>query len=210
MLPPVFQFLDDRRIIYNSYIQNHSLPIRYADRIKLLKINTEVRHSMRREKSLPITVQDKEVVSFSKPQTTKSKQINSEGLELQDGSFPYSHHANVPVENSSIIGGLGFNAIQETFDYANLPNLDIRQDIKERLKKFDEGNIEPVQLKVVPDTEKSSTEDPSMRYQQNEQDSDRSDGSYGTADSSVPASDVPCGGCGALLHCQDPALPGNS
>lgn len=25
---------------------------------------------------------------------------------------------------------------------------------------------------------------------------------YGTADASVPISDVPCGGCGALLHCQ--------
>lgn len=25
---------------------------------------------------------------------------------------------------------------------------------------------------------------------------------YGTADSSIPASDVPCGGCGAHLHCQ--------
>ena len=31
---------------------------------------------------------------------------------------------------------------------------------------------------------------------------------YGTADSSIPASKVPCFGCGAHLHCQDSKLPG--
>ncbi|TRY71077.1 hypothetical protein TCAL_01172 [Tigriopus californicus] len=31
---------------------------------------------------------------------------------------------------------------------------------------------------------------------------------YGTADPEVPASQVPCGGCGAHLHCQDPKAPG--
>ncbi|XP_008471913.1 nitric oxide-associated protein 1 [Diaphorina citri] len=31
---------------------------------------------------------------------------------------------------------------------------------------------------------------------------------YGTPDPSIPASTVPCGGCGAHLHCQDPSIPG--
>lgn len=31
---------------------------------------------------------------------------------------------------------------------------------------------------------------------------------YGKADQSAPISHVPCGGCGALLHCNDPAIPG--
>ncbi|XP_075221694.1 uncharacterized protein LOC142324685 [Lycorma delicatula] len=31
---------------------------------------------------------------------------------------------------------------------------------------------------------------------------------YGTPDSTIPMSNVPCGGCGALLHCQDPGIPG--
>lgn len=31
---------------------------------------------------------------------------------------------------------------------------------------------------------------------------------YGTPKPNVPVSDVPCGGCGALLHCKDPAIPG--
>ena len=31
---------------------------------------------------------------------------------------------------------------------------------------------------------------------------------YGLPDPSVPASKVPCGGCGAYLHCQDAAIPG--
>lgn len=31
---------------------------------------------------------------------------------------------------------------------------------------------------------------------------------YGTPDNSIPISNVPCGGCGSLLHCQDVGLPG--
>ncbi|XP_074109711.1 nitric oxide-associated protein 1 isoform X2 [Cotesia typhae] len=31
---------------------------------------------------------------------------------------------------------------------------------------------------------------------------------YGTSNPSVPVSSIPCGGCGALLHCQDSAIPG--
>ncbi|XP_067142955.1 nitric oxide-associated protein 1 [Centruroides vittatus] len=31
---------------------------------------------------------------------------------------------------------------------------------------------------------------------------------YGTPNPTLPVSDIPCGGCGALLHCKDSALPG--
>ncbi|KAH0550783.1 nitric oxide-associated protein 1 [Cotesia glomerata] len=31
---------------------------------------------------------------------------------------------------------------------------------------------------------------------------------YGTSNPGVPVSSIPCGGCGALLHCQDSAIPG--
>lgn len=31
---------------------------------------------------------------------------------------------------------------------------------------------------------------------------------YGTPNPKIPVSNVPCGGCGALLHCKDPGIPG--
>uniref|UniRef100_T1ISI0 Uncharacterized protein n=1 Tax=Strigamia maritima TaxID=126957 RepID=T1ISI0_STRMM len=34
------------------------------------------------------------------------------------------------------------------------------------------------------------------------------DSRYGTADPNAPASRIPCGGCGAILHCQDTGVPG--
>lgn len=34
------------------------------------------------------------------------------------------------------------------------------------------------------------------------------DSNYGSPDPSLPVSDVPCGGCGALLHCKNSSLPG--
>lgn len=52
-------------------------------------------------------------------------------------------------------------------------------------------------------------------YAANEQDDDSHDtdesssaGIYGTADPSEPVSKIPCHGCGALLHCAEPSLPG--
>ncbi|XP_057375659.1 nitric oxide-associated protein 1-like [Daphnia carinata] len=32
--------------------------------------------------------------------------------------------------------------------------------------------------------------------------------SYGSPDPSIPMSKIPCGGCGAMLHCQSPSIPG--
>ena len=31
---------------------------------------------------------------------------------------------------------------------------------------------------------------------------------FGTPDATVPISDIPCCGCGAMLHCKDPGIPG--
>ena len=31
---------------------------------------------------------------------------------------------------------------------------------------------------------------------------------YGSPDPSIPVSKIPCGGCGAMLHCQSPSIPG--
>ncbi len=31
---------------------------------------------------------------------------------------------------------------------------------------------------------------------------------YGSPDPSIPMSKIPCGGCGAMLHCQSPSIPG--
>lgn len=42
----------------------------------------------------------------------------------------------------------------------------------------------------------------------NDPDSDTTTGVYGTPDPAQPFSKVPCHGCGALLHCAEPSLPG--
>ncbi|XP_035912884.1 nitric oxide-associated protein 1 [Anopheles stephensi] len=42
-------------------------------------------------------------------------------------------------------------------------------------------------------------------YEEHDED-DRS--FYGTPDPSIPSSNIPCGGCGALLHCIEPSIPG--
>jgi nitric oxide-associated protein 1 len=44
-------------------------------------------------------------------------------------------------------------------------------------------------------------------YDENEE-TDELDSMYGTPDLQQPVSRIPCGGCGAYLHCQDPGLPG--
>ncbi|XP_035784238.1 nitric oxide-associated protein 1-like [Anopheles albimanus] len=45
-------------------------------------------------------------------------------------------------------------------------------------------------------------------YDEAEQEGDERLSFYGTPDPHMPASQIPCGGCGALLHCIDPSIPG--
>ncbi|XP_050099466.1 nitric oxide-associated protein 1 [Anopheles aquasalis] len=45
-------------------------------------------------------------------------------------------------------------------------------------------------------------------YDEAEQEGDERVSFYGTPDPHTAASQIPCGGCGALLHCIDPSIPG--
>lgn len=47
------------------------------------------------------------------------------------------------------------------------------------------------------------------QYDDSEEGSETSwESNYGMPNSNIPVSSTPCGGCGALLHCQDAAIPG--
>lgn len=45
-------------------------------------------------------------------------------------------------------------------------------------------------------------------YELYDESEDDIESTYGTPDVSVPVSDIPCGGCGALIHCKDSSIPG--
>ncbi|XP_074641986.1 nitric oxide-associated protein 1-like [Tubulanus polymorphus] len=68
----------------------------------------------------------------------------------------------------------------------------------------------PQVLQKVNDAMKKSEDDMPVitKTMTREESEDRYLDRYGSADPSVPFSNIPCSGCGAILHCQDPHYPG--
>ena len=205
-LPPVLRYLEDKRIIYNSYINRKYLPMPYYQKLALMKVNIKVQKDMRLEKSIPLVVQDNEVVKVPTIENI-SKEISD--IEKRTESFPFTLHTPIASNESS--------SISSTIDYANVPDIDVRQDMKERMEEYKEGIIKPISLTPHLKTEPVSEESEQFLIEEDAKcDEDMHSGfktrepQHGTADPTIPVSNVPCGGCGALLHCQDPALPGNS
>lgn len=63
--------------------------------------------------------------------------------------------------------------------------------------------------KISEDTSRTETSSWMHDYEYyDESAEEQSDSIYGTPNPKIPISKVPCGGCGALLHCAEPSLPG--
>ena len=79
----------------------------------------------------------------------------------------------------------------------------LEETLNRTLDMKNEPNKNPEKTNMVPSTWMTDYE----QYDENfNDDSERP--VNGTPNPKIPVSSVPCGGCGALLHCKDPAIPG--
>jgi nitric oxide-associated protein 1 len=68
--------------------------------------------------------------------------------------------------------------------------------------------VEKAEEAIVPKEEDRVPKDWLKDYELYDEADEEFESTYGTPDLTVPVSDVPCGGCGALLHCKDTSIPG--
>lgn len=95
---------------------------------------------------------------------------------------------------------------EEAGDLETSEREDVNTNIILPFSKVTESNSHKKISEDTPKTETSSWMHDYEYYDESAE--EQSDSMYGTPNPKIPISKVPCGGCGALLHCAEPSLPG--
>lgn len=173
------------KIKFNSYLEREKLQLGYYKYyVKSLKRAEQIKAKQFEKKSLPpLPIALKYYVNVDKLPQNNSKANDSR----QESAFqlPFANSTNIKITPI---------------------NEDTSQKNSELQSEFNRSNIDKwmTNYEHFDDTKLSAFED---REDQEtfEQEWCKN---YGTPDPVVEISQVPCGGCGALLHCNDPAIPG--
>lgn len=175
------------KIIFNSYLENDKLQMGYFKYyLKNLKEAKKTQKKQFAEKSLcplPVSLQyyvEKDRLLEAEKETAVSEPEKAFQLPFgSDSKIKYSENEQTTQVQS-----------KEPINEETKPEFD-RSNIKKWMMNYEQ--FDDAKLADTDDSE--NTEDDWGRQ-------------YGTPDPSARVSSIPCGGCGALLHCNDPAIPG--
>lgn len=173
------------KIKFNSYLEHEKLELGYFKyHIKTQKKAKSVLQKEYKEKSLPPLPVS---LRYYVDEERLLKEDNEDNIEEPNNEFqlPFGTTTQIKYDTSE--------PVQKTH---NKPSADSEE--------FDRSNIDKWM------TNYEHFDD--SKIASNIESDDESEGGwskyYGTPDPTVGVSRVRCGGCGALLHCSDPAIPG--
>ncbi|XP_063610564.1 nitric oxide-associated protein 1-like [Penaeus indicus] len=188
------EYLRDKRILYSSYIVSHKILHTYGNRRKIEeKIKAREKQKLKVQ-SVPLILE--RLMSKGENQKCETPQNDSQS-NSPVVSFPYSHTENIDLKNP----------VYSRVRYPDLKreNTTITENIAYRMHAYEKGLLsEDKRVTVEYDLQDKC----GIREKSHSGDKDYISNNLGTADINIPVSGVPCGGCGAHLHCQEPALPG--
>ncbi|KAG7156938.1 Nitric oxide-associated protein 1-like [Homarus americanus] len=201
-LPDIVQYITDKHIIYSSHIADRSVKLDYRSKQKIemkFKANQDLKRKL---ESVPLIIE--KMLSVNK-QISDEIEMAAENIPTKNiaVSYPYSHVEKVDLKETIVESKTNMKESLST-DIG----LTVREDIACRLQAYEDGVLKELtsaENNLPPDYIHSSVNDDTMHNLDPELPSLKKQ--YGTNDPAVPASNVPCGGCGAQLHCQDSALP---
>ena len=185
--PQLLQKYKDK-ITFNSYLEHDKLKLGYyryhkkTEKEAKLKLGKELK-----EKSLPplpISLQ----YFVDKDRLLQDEEVTVITEPDKEFQLPFGSSSKIDYDDSKVV-----SSKQAT-------NTDITTE-----QEFDRSNINKwmTNYEYFDDTKITSEELEDRAETENEWLN-----RYGTPDPTVGVSRVPCGGCGALLHCSDPAIPG--
>lgn len=196
-LPDTLLGLTDPQIIYSSYVKSGLAKLEPKTLHKIgesLKLQEKLKV---KKNAIPLIV-EKNIVKPEKDYIVRDGQSEIEAHIF----YPYAHTEQI---NNIPESGL------ECSDSENFlkPKLDVQDEIALRMGAYEEGILEQL------DAPKGNLVEDQDTYDFNA-DSLADENSMlqllieeqGSADPNYPVSNVPCGGCGAFLHCQQPSLIG--
>lgn len=187
------------KLVYSSYLEKFMPPKGYKER---LKERFEMREMQKQELvgktvimppvSLKYLLNDNQAVEDEDNQRKNTSQQQEDNEENTSSvvQFPYRFFKKTEfVEDSEFKS----SDVMSSETGNEVPNPVKLESMADRLRK---GEIDPESLlnESVEDLFDQATE---MCIED-----------AGTPNPNVPPSNIPCGGCGALLHCQDQSIPG--
>ncbi|XP_068220839.1 nitric oxide-associated protein 1 [Palaemon carinicauda] len=196
--PVVVQLAQDNNVLYSSYLVDNGVGVDRLSRKNVAKKHQRLLLENRKQNAIPLIVE-------KLLQGKDSYRVNSEDPDIEEEesyvNLPYTEVENISMEELKT----NLKVVKE-YDWGNT-KFSLQEDIAKRMQAYDESLTELVKTQ---NDHKSQMRAEGIGLRQTMEDELGIDDvlEYGTCDQSIPLSNVPCGGCGALLHCQDYALPG--
>lgn len=179
------------KITFNSYLEHDKLELGYykyhIKTVKIAKKNLEKENEEKLLPPLPIALQ----YYLDKDRLIKEEE-NANTIQESNNEFqlPFGSSTKVEYDKNEV-------EINDTYN---------KSKIQSNSEEFDRSNIDRWMTNYEHFDDSTIT---SESYNESEELDDFSwSRYYGTPDPKVNVSRVPCGGCGALLHCTEPAIPG--
>uniref|UniRef100_A0A2P2I2E8 Nitric oxide-associated protein 1 n=1 Tax=Hirondellea gigas TaxID=1518452 RepID=A0A2P2I2E8_9CRUS len=216
-LPPVVRFIVDRRIIYSSYIEDQKPRVPHRHKKRLFNAYLNVDKKLARQRSMPCFLEkilgseEKKFIINNEDHTELELYKMDETIEKR---FPYALYSEVEKEIMEEEKAISLALDEPEIDYTNLKEVSVEEDTINRIEQYDKGELKPFNIHIEQPKKEAFALSGSQYVDQGDEELDpqkaydEDQRQFGTADPNVPVSNVPCGGCGALLHCQNPSLPG--
>lgn len=207
-LPYAVWGLTDSRILYSSYVKNCTATDNPLVLRRIGKQIQEQNESLRRKEAIPLIIEQNIVRNEEKNYIESSSDKEKEESKV---SFPYTHTHEIEIPESYIVDSdpVESKSIDSDLDFSK-PDVSIAEEIALRMKAYDEGVLEEIDApkgNLIKDEDIHDLPN-DILLEEGAADLHLIKEQQGSADPKCPASDVPCGGCGAFLHCQQPSLMG--
>ncbi|KAI4460796.1 nitric oxide-associated protein 1 [Holotrichia oblita] len=183
----------EHKLLYSSYVEAHTLRLGYTRNVVVTqrRERNEEKEILEKQCVEPLPLSLKYLYTdennFVKPKEEMVENIESTSEALNDvqSHFPFELKESKTIDfnvqtNPTIIDD---NKSKDLIDL----------EIKQRLKHLNATNW---------------MEDYENYDERKNEETNRLEINYGTPDPKSRISNVPCGGCGALLHCKDTSIPG--
>ncbi|KAK8399310.1 hypothetical protein O3P69_003431 [Scylla paramamosain] len=200
--------LTDSRILYSSHVKNSTATDNPFVLHRIGKQIQQQEESLRRKEAIPLIIEQNIVRNEEK---VYIESASDEERKESKVIFPYSHTHQIEIPESYVVDS---DPVESEFtdshsDFSK-PNVSVAEEIALRMRAYDEGVLEEMDTPKGNLVEHEDTYDlpNDILLEKEAADLHLIKEQQGSADPKCPVSDVPCGGCGAFLHCQQPSLMG--
>ena len=207
-LPSALWGLTDPRILYSSHVKGSQI---IDNPLILSRIGKAIQNrekTARQEQAIPLIIEQNIVRT---EEENYIKPASDEERKEFKVFYPYSHTQQIDIPESYSVDSdpMESESINTDSDSPK-PKVAIEEEIALRMKAYDEGVLKEVDAPKGNLIEDENANDfhSNILHEDGIADLQLMKEQQGSADPTYPVSDVPCGGCGAPLHCQQPSLMG--